>query len=233
MSATNEASSPPPAKRRWPWIVLILVILALALALYFRLKDRAQPVAPAQTERMLELNKVEITTLVPQLLEQTVKVTGTLAPERRADITPQVSGKLQTVNVRTGDAVLAGQVIAQIDIRDLRLTLNQQVANSEATKAQLSLARSQLENTQALFERGTASKASLDSAQANVDALSAQVDALQAQVDTAQRAIQNASITAPFAGVIASRSAEPGQSVTPGSPLVTLVDLSVDRKSVV
>jgi len=227
MSATNEASSLPPAKRRWPWIVLILVILALALALYFRLKDRAQPVAPAQTERMLELNKVEITTLVPQLLEQTVKVTGTLAPERRADITPQVSGKLQTVNVRTGDAVLAGQVIAQIDIRDLRLTLNQQVANSEATKAQLSLARSQLENTQALFERGTASKASLDSAQANVDALSAQVDALQAQVDTAQRAIQNASITAPFAGVIASRSAEPGQSVTPGSPLVTLVDLSV------
>ncbi|KFL25868.1 hypothetical protein JP74_16595 [Devosia sp. 17-2-E-8] len=205
----------------------ILVVVALALFLYMRLKDRSAPEPEPAAARVMELNPVEITTLAPQLLEQTVKVTGTLAPERRADITPQVSGKLQTVNVRPGESVLAGQVIAQIDIRDLRLALNQQVANLNATKAQLTLARTQLDNAQALFDRGTGSKANLDSAQANVNALSAQTDALQTQVDTAERAIQNASITAPFAGIIASRSAEPGQSVTSGSPLVTLVDLSV------
>lgn len=227
MSTTNGAPAPAAKRRRWLWIVLVLIVLALALLLVMRIRERSEPAPPAETSKVMELNKVEITTLAPQLLEQTVRVTGTLAPERRADITPQVSGKLQSVNVRPGDAVLAGQLLAQIDIRDLRLNLSQQVANSEATKAQLSLARTQLENTRALYDRGTASKASLDSAQANVDALAAQVDALQSQVDSAQRALQNASIVAPFAGVIASRSAEPGQSVTPGSPLVTLVDLSV------
>ncbi|MGB3027676.1 efflux RND transporter periplasmic adaptor subunit [Paradevosia shaoguanensis] len=226
MSATHEAPA-PRKKSRWPWVVAILVVVALALFLYMRLKDRSAPEPEPAAARVMELNPVEITTLAPQLLEQTVKVTGTLAPERRADITPQVSGKLQTVNVRPGESVLAGQVIAQIDIRDLRLALNQQVANLNATKAQLTLARTQLDNAQALFDRGTGSKANLDSAQANVNALSAQTDALQTQVDTAERAIQNASITAPFAGIIASRSAEPGQSVTSGSPLVTLVDLSV------
>ncbi|MBI4047353.1 MAG: efflux RND transporter periplasmic adaptor subunit, partial [Devosia nanyangense] len=226
MSATHEAPV-PRKKSRWPWVVAILVVVALALFLYMRLKDRSVPEPEPAAARVMELNPVEITTLAPQLLEQTVKVTGTLAPERRADITPQVSGKLQTVNVRPGESVLAGQVIAQIDIRDLRLALNQQVANLNATKAQLTLARTQLDNAQALFDRGTGSKANLDSAQANVNALSAQTDALQTQVDTAERAIQNASITAPFAGIIASRSAEPGQSVTSGSPLVTLVDLSV------
>jgi len=226
MSATHEAPA-PRKKSRWPWVVAILVVVALALFLYMRLKDRSVPEPEPAAARVMELNPVEITTLAPQLLEQTVKVTGTLAPERRADITPQVSGKLQTVNVRPGESVLAGQVIAQIDIRDLRLALNQQVANLNATKAQLTLARTQLDNAQALFDRGTGSKANLDSAQANVNALSAQTDALQTQVDTAERAIQNASITAPFAGIIASRSAEPGQSVTSGSPLVTLVDLSV------
>jgi len=226
MSATHEAPA-PRKKSRWPWVVAILVVVALALFLYMRLKDRSVPEPEPAAARVMELNPVEITTLAPQLLEQTVKVTGTLAPQRRADITPQVSGKLQTVNVRPGESVLAGQVIAQIDIRDLRLALNQQVANLNATKAQLTLARTQLDNAQALFDRGTGSKANLDSAQANVNALSAQTDALQTQVDTAERAIQNASITAPFAGIIASRSAEPGQSVTSGSPLVTLVDLSV------
>lgn len=225
MSATNEAPT-PSAKRRWPWIVAALVILA-AILLTIRLRERAAPEPAPVAPKVLELNTVEVTTLAPQLLEQTVKVTGTLAPETRADITPQVSGKLQSVNVRPGDSVLAGQLLAQIDIRDLRLSLNQQVANSDATKAQLTLARSQLENTRTLFTGGTASKANLDSAQANVDALSAQVDALQTQIDTAERALQNASITAPFAGVVATRSAEPGQSVTPGSALLTLVDLSV------
>ena len=206
MSATHEAPA-PRKKSRWPWVVAILVVVALALFLYMRLKDRSVPEPEPAAARVMELNPVEITTLAPQLLEQTVKVTGTLAPERRADITPQVSGKLQTVNVRPGESVLAGQVIAQIDIRDLRLALNQQVANLNATKAQLTLARTQLDNAQALFDRGTGSKANLDSAQANVNALSAQTDALPTQVDTAERAIQNASITAPFAGIIASRSA--------------------------
>ena len=226
MSAINEA--PAPRRRRpWLWVILALIVIALAALLFVRGRERLEP-PPAETQtRPTELNKVEITTIAPQLLEQTVKVTGTLAPQQRADLTPQVSGKLQTVMVRPGDSVLAGQLIAQIDIRDLRLTLSQAVANSDATKAQLTLARTQLENTRELFQRGTSSRANLDSAQANVDALAAQVQALQTQVDTAQRAMQNASITAPFAGVIASRSAEPGQSVTPGSPLVTLVDLSI------
>jgi len=224
MSAAETA--PAPAKRRrWPWIVLVLLVV---VAGYFLIKSRQAAETPpvAETARVVELNRVEVTTLQPQLLEQTVKVTGTLAPERRADLSPQVSGKLQTVNVRPGDRVMAGQVIAQIDIRDLQNVLNQQISNTDATRAQLTLARSQLETTRTLVDRGLAPKTNLDTAQTNVDALAAQVAALEAQVATAKASLQNASIIAPFDGVIASRSGEPGQSVTPAAPLVTLVDLS-------
>jgi membrane fusion protein (multidrug efflux system) len=228
MSATDsdDAASDKPKRRNWIWIVLAVLVVIALVSFLVRSRQPAAPEPAAETARVMELNPIEVTKLEPQLLEQTIKVTGTLAPERRADLSPQVSGKLQTVSVRPGDSVKSGQVLAQIDVRDLQLALNQQISNTDAIKAQLTLARTQLETTRTLVERGLAPKTNLDSAESNVDALAAQVAALDSQVATAKSSLGNASIIAPFDGIIASRSAEPGQSVAAGNPILTIVDLS-------
>ncbi|MGV3652151.1 MAG: efflux RND transporter periplasmic adaptor subunit, partial [Devosia sp.] len=124
------------------------------------------------------------------------------------------------------ETVIEGQVLAQIDVTDLRVRLEQQRATMEATQAQLALAQTQLQSTRTLSERGLSSQSSLESAQSNVNALTAQVEALRAQVTSAEIALDHATIRAPFDGSIAARSIEPGQTVNVGGALFTVVDLS-------
>ncbi|MCL4676087.1 MAG: efflux RND transporter periplasmic adaptor subunit, partial [Pararhodobacter sp.] len=93
------------------------------------------------------------------------------------------------------------------------------------TRAQLELALNQLERVRALVERGVTTSASLDEAQNAVTQARASLDALQDQVASAELRLLHATVRAPFAGIVASRSVEPGQYVGPGTPLVSIVDL--------
>lgn len=219
---------PPKKRRRWPWLVLLVVIIA---AVVFLVAGRQQ--APttqdeaAEAPVVMQVNAMEVTTLELRTLEQTVKVTGSLAPQSKAEVASQVSGKIESVAVRAGQAVEAGDTLAQVDVVDLQVTLDQQLANRAATQAQLDLARTQLNTTTALSERGLTPQSTLEERQSNVAALQSQVAALDAQVRTAERALQNATIRSPIAGIVASRTVDPGQTVSPGTALFSIVDLSV------
>lgn len=225
----SEATPPPPRRRRrWPWLLLVLLVLGgLAAMVFLRAPATTpDPVAVAPAERVMQLNPLEVATLAPQRLERMVRITGSLAPARQTALAAQVAGTIQTVSARPGDTVIEGQVLAQIDVTDLRVRLGQQRATMEATQAQLALAETQLASTRQLSDRGVSSQSALESAQSNVNALTAQVEALRAQVTSAEIALGNATITAPFAGMISARAIEPGQTVNVGSPTLTLVDLS-------
>jgi membrane fusion protein (multidrug efflux system) len=228
-AGSTSAPPPPRRRRRWPWLLLaILVIAAIAGLVFMRSQPAPTPdAAPvAEAERVMQLNALEVATIAPQRLERMVKITGSLAPARQTALTAQVAGTLETVSARPGDSVLEGQVLAQIDVTDLRVRLSQQRATMEATQAQLGLAETQLQSTRQLSDRGVSSQSSLESAQSNVNALTAQVEALRAQVTSAEIALGNATIRAPFAGIISSRSVEPGQTLNVGSPVMSVVDLS-------
>ena len=229
-AARIAAGQPPRRRARWPWLVLLVLVLAGIGYLVYQSRQAppaAAPAAPAPAERVMQINPLEITTLEPQLLVQTVKVTGSLAPRSRAEVASQVSGQLLSVEVRPGDHVAAGQALAQVDVRDLQVMLNQQLANRAATQAQLDLARTQLNTASTLAQRGLTPQSSLEEAQSNVAALESQVAALDAGVVTAQRALENATVRSPIAGTVSSRAVEPGQAVQPGTALFSIVDLSV------
>jgi len=218
----------PPKRRRWPWVLLVLVVLAaIGVFVFTRMQPPPPPpVAETPAEPVMQLNPLEVTTLEPQTLERTVKVTGAMQPQRQTALTAKASGTVQLVNVRPGDSVSQGQVLLQIDIESLRVQFEQQSATVEATRAQLVLAQAQLERTQQLVERGVTPSSNLESAQSNVDGLRANVAALESQLRTAEIALENATVIAPFDGVVAARSVEPGQTVAAGAALFTLVDLS-------
>ena len=168
-----------------------------------------------------------MTTIEPQLLTQSVRVSGPISPLRQAALTALVGGVVETVTFRPGDRVGEGEVLVQIDTRNLKIQLDQQRNTAEATRAQLTLAESQLERTLALSDRGLSTSSGLEQAESNVAALRANLAALEGQVTAAEAALEDAAVNAPFSGIVAARSAEPGQAVSPGSPLVSIVDLSV------
>lgn len=224
-----------PPRRRWPWMLLVLLVLAGVAA--FAARDRlmalvpapaagdatAEEVAPAEP---LQINSREWAVVEPATLRRTVRVLGPLAPVRRAEIAAETGGRVDSVPLRPGDAVAQGDVVIQVDVERLTLELAAAESNRDATRAQLELAEAQLERSEALVERGVAPATTLDEVRTNVAGLRANLAVQEEQVRLAELALERATVTAPFDGVVASRSVEPGAVVGAGTPLLSIVDLS-------
>ncbi|WP_234464073.1 efflux RND transporter periplasmic adaptor subunit [Paracoccus caeni] len=159
-------------------------------------------------------------------LRDTVQLTGSLVPGRELTIAAEVSGRIEDVSLREGQAVKAGEGLVTIDVEALRNQLEQQQSTAQATLAQLDLARAQLRRTTDLVGRGVTSSSSLETEAANVAQLEANYAALMKQVASAEDDLSKARITAPFDGVISKRSVNAGAFASPGTELLQLVDIS-------
>jgi len=182
---------------------------------------------PEPAALVMQINTFEIATIEPQRLTRTVRVSGLMMPLRQTQISAEVGGEVSAVNVRPGDRVEAGDVLVQISTRDLEIQLEQQRSTAEATRAQLELAESQLERVRTLIERGLAPSSGLEEAETQAAALRANLAALDSAVSSAEIALGKATVNSPFAGIVSSRSIQPGQTIGAGTGLVGLVDLSV------
>ena len=214
-----------PRRRLGPWIVLALVIAAIVA--FFVLQPPPPPVVEtAEAPPVVsQIRQSETATVESTTLRQTVKVTGTLVPGQQSEVAGQASGRVIAVLKRPGDAVAEGDVLAQIDRATLQLQLSQQRATAQATRAQLASSQQQLERTEQLAEQGLASPSTLEQARSANAALEANLSALDIAVQTAELALSNATVKAPIAGVLSARLVEPGQTISAGTPLFTIVNL--------
>ena len=234
---TAAPAATPRRTRRWFWpaVVLTLATGGVSILLVNRLPPApvAATVAAEAPPRTMHLHPLEIVTVQPQLIEDLVTVTGTIHPAREAAIAAQVGGLAEAVAVRPGDHVEAGQLLVEVGTTDLQLQLDQQQSTMASTIVQLRAARTTLERTQLLANKGLAARTTLDAAQAEVDQLTATIATQQSQVALAEANLQRARVTAPFSGTVASRDIEPGQIVSPGATMLSIVDLSTVRVEVV
>lgn len=225
-NAARIAAGLKPLRRRWPWILGAVVVAAIVLGwAVFARQTSVAPDGAAVSPPVMQINPMEISTIQPQTLSRTVRVTGALSPQQQTLLASQVSGRVVAVMARPGDTVGAGDVLMQLDTESLQIQLDQQTSTAEATRAQLVLAESQLIRTSDLSARGLKPAMSIEEAQSSADALRANLAALQGQVQAAQLALQNATLKSPVNGIIAERNASAGQTVQQGTTLFTIVDL--------
>lgn len=220
-----------PARFPWMWAGAAVVVVGLAV---FVLPQFLAPQASTPTEAttpatdvVKRLLTIDVATAAPATLSEKLKATGSLVPRRSIAIASQVNGTLKSVEVRIGDSVKAGDVLATVDVETSQIQLNQQRSTAAATRAQLAQAENQLERTLRLADSGLTPSATVESEKASIEALKANLSALEAQVEAAELVIRNATVTAPFDGIVAARSIEPGQLITSGAALFNLVDLSM------
>lgn len=219
---------PATAKRPLfrPVLVAVLVGAAILIAIVLRPGAGAPSDVPAETpEVVMQLLPSELYEVQRSTLRETVQITGSLVPVRELTISAEVTGRIEAMDVREGQAVAEGDLLATIDVRALRNQLEQQEATASATLAQLDLARTQLARTDSLVRRGTASATTLETETANVAQLEASYAALQRQVETARDDLSKARIVAPFDGIVSSRLVNQGTFVSPGAEMLGLVDI--------
>lgn len=137
---------------------------------------------------------------------------GVLSAIRSIGVNAQLSGALLSVRVEEGDAVHPGQVLAEVDSRELRA----QVRSAEAA---LELAKSTAERSARLFQDRVVTAAEHERDQAALAAAQATLDALRTRLGYA-------SVRAPAAGVITEKRVEAGDVVQPQTRLFTVADVS-------
>ena len=159
-----------------------------------------------------------------QKIESGPAISGSLAPEREAQIRAQIGGTVLQTAVEAGQRVSAGTLLVRLDdiaVRDQVLSARSMVASARAAAeiAQRNLARSET-----LLAAGAVAERDLESArQQNVAAQAALANA-RAQLANAEKQLANTVVRAPFAGVVGQRAVSAGDVVAPGGLLVTVVD---------
>ena len=149
---------------------------------------------------------------------------GVVEAVRRADLGAQTAGRVTAVEVDVNDRVAAGDVL-------LRISAVEQNAGANAARAQLRAAEASAVEAEQHYRRFAAlasgqyvSKAQIDQARAARDSAAAARDAARAVVAQAAQQSAYTVVRAPFAGVVASRDVEPGETVAPGKPLMRVYE---------
>jgi RND family efflux transporter MFP subunit len=143
---------------------------------------------------------------------------GDVQPFVNAPIYAQISGTVQKWFVDIGTPVKQGDLLAQIDPRPYQAALAQAQGQLARDSATLANAKLDLTRYQALAAQNAISSQQLATQQATVNAQSGLVQADQAQVQTATINLGYTKITAPFGGIVTSRSIDVGNLVTAGAP---------------
>ncbi len=202
---------------------ILALLAASAVACSGSSQAEEGPAQPQAT--VLAASDVSVATVTD--LTSGILLTGSLEPAERATVTAQVGGTLGPISVDRGSRVSRGQRLATIQAEGVRSQAAGARANVAAAEASLAVARTQRDAARRLHEAGATSRIELQNAEAAFEAAEAQVAAARAQATAAGEAAGYTVVTAPLAGIVSERPAEPGEAVSPGDPIVTIVNTSV------
>lgn len=190
----------------------------------FKQRQTAQASQAAATPVAgIEVLAGDLVTVEKLALNRTLLVTGTVKATQSAVIKAKVSGDILRVLVKEGQAVKAGQVMAQIDTTEFASRVAEREANLKQAQAQLAIAERTLGNNRALVEKGFISISALDTSQDTLAGNRAQVAAMQQQLLQARKTLSDAAVTAPMSGVITERMVSAGDKASLDTRLFTVV----------
>lgn len=216
-------------KHKLAWVAALLAVAVLASGAWRAQSSRQarQHTLQEQAQRSpapLTLQKSELLALFPRHLQLDLPISGVLKARQQAFVKARVAGELQGLQVREGDSVRAGQVLAQIDATENAARLRQAEQQAQAAAAQLAIAQRQLENNRALVGQGFISPTALQTTQANWDAAQANHLAAQAGVELARKALHDTVLRSPIDGQVAQRLANNGERLGVEARVLEIVD---------
>jgi RND family efflux transporter MFP subunit len=207
-------------------IALSVALILGALGLRWLGKSRAPQSAAAPSEVVAELAPTDLVAVAPLDLQLGWPVSGTLRAVNTALVKAKVAGQLQGLRVREGDAVKAGQTLAQIDTTEYRARLEQAQQQADAAKAQVDITQRQLDNNKALVAQNFISQTALQTSVSNLEAANAQYRAALAAADVARKSLDDTVLTAPISGQVSQRLAQPGERLGVDARVLEIVDIS-------
>ncbi len=218
-------------KSRLRWVLLLIVAAMAAGWLLLKPTKIAVPVATPRAApvaaTVLEFLPREVLTTEPVELHQTLALSGSLRAVQQAIVKARLAADVREVVVREGEAVKAGQVLVRMDATEYQARVEQARGNLNAALAQRDIANKTRDNNRALLEKGFISRNAFDNAASQLAVAEANVEAARGALDQVKKLLNDTVIRAPITGLIASRSVQPGEKVSPDNRLLEIVNLDL------
>lgn len=224
----------PPRTLRWIFLLVVLVVLGGVAAWWF---GRARPLVV----------RTAIARSIASGADRTVlNASGYVVARREATVSSKIMGKVTEILVEEGLHVKDGQVLARLDASNAEASLHLAQAQAKAAESALQETRVRLTEAEQDLQRQTTLRTSNVTAPADFDRASAAALAWRARlaqqqtelivgernVAVWQQQLDDAVIRAPFAGIVTSKNAQPGEMISPMSSggftrtgICTIVDM--------
>jgi membrane fusion protein, multidrug efflux system len=151
-------------------------------------------------------------------------VTGSINPERRADLRAEVSAVVMGVLKENGQTVRKGDLLVRLDDTSIRdALLSAQEAERAASQA-FDQAQRQSQRMKTLREQGMASAQQLEDAEIRRNSTESDLSAARSRVVSARQMLQRTEVRAPFDGIVADRKVSAGDTAQVGKELLKVVD---------
>ena len=151
-------------------------------------------------------------------------ISGTLQPERRADLRAEVAAVVLRVLKENGDAVRAGELLMQLDDTAIRDSLTSAEESVRAVSQAFEQAERQVQRLKTLQAQGMSSMQALEDAEVRRNNAQSDLVAARARVVSASQQLRRTEVRAPFEGVVSERKVSAGDNVQVGRELVKVID---------
>ncbi len=185
-------------------IFLAMVVAALALS---GCKSSTEEAPQAKT-----IKKVKLETVTDDAVQNTMVLNGKVKEKSLTMLSFRVGGPLKKLNVKQGDYVRAGQIIAEVDKRDYQLQL-------ETTRAQFEQTKGEYNRYKQLIEQNKIPENTFEKIKSGYLMT-------KTAYENAQNQLRDTELKAPFPGYIYEKFVENFQTVGAGTPIVSIIDNS-------
>jgi len=166
--------------------------------------------------------------------------TGTILPQYESRVGSKISGRIERIAVDEGDYVKGDEEIVRLDQSDILLNRRRATAELEMAKASLKEARLNVANLTkekkrltSLYERKVVSEKRYDDintafsmAVAKMDLASAQMERANANISLASQRLKDSVVKTPFSGIVVKKYVNEGEIISPGTPLVWIMNIA-------
>ncbi len=207
-----------------------LLVAAIAALLLSACNQAAAPPATAPSAAAksaaptLLLAAVDLRTLQPSTLSSGPVVTGSVQPERRADLRAEVAAVVLQVLKDNGEAVRAGDLLVRLDDTAIRDSLTSAEEAVRASSQAFEQSERQVQRLKTLQQQGMTSLQALEDAEVRRNNAQSDLVAAKSRVVSARQQLQRTGVRAPFDGIVSERKASAGDTVQVGKELLKVID---------
>ncbi|MGO4382388.1 efflux RND transporter periplasmic adaptor subunit [Pseudoduganella sp. RAF19] len=178
----------------------------------------------AKTAEKLLLSPEDLMTVESNAMASGPVITGSIEPERKADLRAEVSAVVLQVLKENGEAVKKGDLLVRLDDTSLRDANNSAIEAVRASAQVLDQAERMFQRNKTLRASGMTSAQAMEDAEVRRNSAQSDLVAAKARAASAQQQLSRTLVRAPFDGIISERKVSNGDTAQIGKELIKVID---------